>query len=59
MKDYTHTPKKCRGCYYRRLFYGGYTACHYMIDTGKPRGCPPEQCIRYKKGRYKPSKELY
>lgn len=27
----------------------GNTACCYIIDTGKPRGCPAENCDKYKK----------
>ena len=35
----------CRGCVYRRPLrdskcFDGLTVCHYMLDTGKPRGCP-------------------
>lgn len=42
----------CRGCIYRRPLrdskcFDGLTACHYMLDTGKPRGCPAGAgCIR-------------
>lgn len=23
---------------------GGIKACHYLIDTGEPRGCTAEEC---------------
>ena len=36
----------CRGCLYRRPLgsNSSYTVCHYLIDTGKPRGCPVDRC---------------
>ena len=42
--------KRCRGCVYRRPIgnLGSYQACHYMHDTGEPRGCPPEKCDKKK-----------
>lgn len=24
-----------------------YSACHYLLDTGKPRNCPPTHCTRW------------
>ena len=38
----------CKGCVYRRPLgsNGSYTVCHYFLDTGKPRGCPAENCSR-------------
>lgn len=41
--------KSCEGCmYYRPLnnAKGGAPGCHYCHDTGNPRGCPVEGCIR-------------
>lgn len=38
----------CEGCHYWRDVYICY-ACHYMLVTGKRRGCDPgEGCIRWK-----------
>lgn len=38
--------ENCIGCtYYRKI--GAHTnekACHYFIDTGKLRGCKPQNC---------------
>ena len=42
---------RCSGCAYNRYFSGSgstyLTACHYLLDTGKMRGCSPERCTRY------------
>lgn len=43
----TNARKSCRGCVYRRPIGGGkdnYKVCHYLHDTGKPRGCPADHC---------------
>lgn len=29
----------------------GFYACHYLIDTGKMRGCDPENCDKRETGR--------
>lgn len=41
--------KSCEGCrYYRYIATSGtYLGCHYMLDTGKSRGCDPAHCTRY------------
>lgn len=39
----------CRGCVHWRTLavYAGTKACHYILDTGHKRGCPPGAgCIR-------------
>lgn len=44
----------CRGCkYWRPLSSGknGYYACHYLVDTGHPRGCEPENCDKRETGK--------
>lgn len=41
----------CRGCIHRRGLGGKgskYTVCHYILDTGSPRGCPADRCTRKK-----------
>lgn len=36
---------KCKGCIHRRALAGKSAAvCQYAIDTGKLRGCEPEDC---------------
>lgn len=40
-------PKPCAGCAHYRSSTGsrgGEEICHYILDTGEPRGCPPERC---------------
>lgn len=47
------TRPHCSDCiYYRSLnnARGGAKGCHYCLDTGNPRGCPIEGCIRKIKG---------
>lgn len=43
---------KCNGCIYWRRFCGHgentVNACHYILDTGKKRGCDPAQCTKKK-----------
>lgn len=37
----------CKGCIYLKKLSrldGSIYACHYCIDTGKLRDCPPELC---------------
>ena len=36
----------CKGSLYRRPIGSNlhYTICHYLLDTGRPRGCPVDQC---------------
>ena len=38
----------CKGCIYRRPLGSNkqFTICYYFLDTGKPRGCPAENCSR-------------
>lgn len=42
--------KSCLGCVHYRKFStvvtGGVRGCHYMLDTGEPRGCSPENCTK-------------
>lgn len=48
--------KRCRGCiHWRRLCSSNSSdcACHYSIDTGKLRGCEPEDCTYYDSDRRK------
>lgn len=48
--------QSCIGCiYHRRLGEIGSWGCHYMLDTGEPRGCPPEDCIHK---TYEPTKRM-
>lgn len=36
---------KCKGCIHRRALSGKTLAvCQYAIDTGRLRGCAPEDC---------------
>lgn len=36
---------RCKGCIHRRALSGKSAAvCQYAIDTGKLRGCEPEDC---------------
>lgn len=36
---------RCKGCIHRRALSGKSAAvCQYVIDTGKLRGCDPEDC---------------
>ena len=40
-------PKPCAGCAHYRSSTGsrgGEEIYHYILDTGEPRGCPPERC---------------
>lgn len=47
----------CIGCiYWRYLQYRerGPCACHYILDTGKMRGCPTgKECTKRKEGEVK------
>lgn len=45
--ELTKTPKHCKGCIYREAL--GVSICNYCLRTGKPRGCPPEECTHYEK----------
>ena len=49
-------PKNCRKCEYRRnqdnmSYYNGNSrlnsCCVYLIVTGEPRGCSPENCDKF------------
>ena len=51
------TAHRCEGCYYRRPIVksqGAITACHYCIDTGKPRGIPVSLCYGHDGTPYRP-----
>ncbi|MEG1942216.1 MAG: hypothetical protein RRY54_06410 [Angelakisella sp.] len=40
----------CTECVHRRGITSmepNYTVCHYLLDTGEPRGCPPECCTHW------------
>lgn len=51
-----HKRASCIGCvYHRQLGEFGNYGCHFMLDTGEKRGCPPEACTR--KLYAKPPKE--
>lgn len=42
--------KSCKGCRFWRTISGeaaGIHACHFLLDTGIPRYCPPEECTYY------------
>lgn len=43
--------KSCVGCGHRRPISDrhkkSYKICHYILDTGEPRGCPVEKCKHY------------
>ncbi len=42
--------KSCKGCIHWRKFVPNSPAtlaCHYCVDTGKLRGCEPENCTHY------------
>ncbi len=41
--------KKCKGCKHWRSLCGcpgGTKGCHYILDTGEPRGCPADKCTK-------------
>ena len=42
---------RCIGCGHRRpvsdCYKESYCICHYILDTGKPRGCTVEKCTHY------------
>lgn len=46
MKSKDHRRKLCVGCVHYRPIkkISGAPACHYIIDAGEPRGCPPDRC---------------
>lgn len=52
---------RCTGCVYYRLFswggYNGLKACHYMLDTGIPRGIPARACYKHRGTPYSPAEE--
>lgn len=41
----------CRTCKYRAS--GARSGCDYIIHTGNERGCNPEVCNKYEKGKRK------
>ena len=47
----------CKGCGHYRTFSGycdGDRGCHYFLDTGEKRGCPPENCTKKEPYRRQP-----
>lgn len=42
--------KQCNKCQYRSGAYGE-GACDYLLVTGHMRGCRPEECDKFIKGR--------
>lgn len=41
----------CLGCCYRRYVAASNptdTACHYLLDTGRQRGCTPAACTHWR-----------
>lgn len=41
--------KSCKGCIYRRSLgttNPNFNVCHYLYDTGEPRGCPADKCTK-------------
>lgn len=47
--------RTCNGCIHRRPISTNHvTACHYILDTGEPRGCPPENCTKKEPYRRQP-----
>lgn len=51
----TNRRASCQSCIYRRgigALGSKYTVCHYLLDTGKPRGCPAERCDKKRIRRY-------
>ena len=48
----------CKGCGHYRTFSGNYTkgerGCHYLLDTGEPRGCSAENCTKKEPYRRQP-----
>lgn len=45
--------KSCIGCIHRRPLSAEMpklNVCHYLIDTGEPRRCPPESCTHWREG---------
>lgn len=50
MLNNQETATECTGCRYRRPLASSVpseTACHYLLDTGHPRGCPARVCTRW------------
>ena len=50
----------CDGCAYWRSLYNSSESikcCHYCVDEGRLRGCPPEACARYRPA--KPGKKRW
>lgn len=43
--------KKCKLCYFRKNISGNLFACHYMLETGEPRGCDPKDCDKFRPRR--------
>ena len=43
-----HTCKKAKTCIYGGTT-GGLHICDYMAKTGRPRGCPVQDCKRYER----------
>lgn len=49
----------CKGCDYNRPFIGHgvkqVNACHFLLDTGKMRGCEVENCKKWKPAQPRPT----
>lgn len=48
-KDIRPSARGCTGCAHWRAILRGWSAnpvmaCHYLLDTGKVRGCLPLEC---------------
>lgn len=47
----------CKGCGHYRTIGGnnsGERGCHYLLDTGEPRGCSAENCTKKEPYRRQP-----
>lgn len=43
--------KICETCYYWREMTPSENACHYLLDEKQSRGCPAENCTKWKPKR--------
>ena len=59
IRDRSSDAQPCQGCYYRRPLVVSdlsTSACHYCMDTGKPRGIPVSACYGHDGTPYRPTK---
>ena len=60
MSDLKDRLSKCTGCYYWRCMSGNspgsIKGCHYMLDTGEPRGISPRDCYKHEGTPYSTEK---